>query len=418
VTLFVEQMENGLTVVGEPQPGARSVSFSLQLPLGAARDPDDKLGLSHLTQELLFKGAGPWDGRALAAEIDQIGFQETHRTEREMVAYSGTVLPQHLERALDLIRTVFREPHLPDAGLEEVRQFALHQLRALEDAPASKMFYELGQRFFPKPLSNPSDGTLETLASVTLDDARAFWRRYSPRGSALAVAGALTREGMLGAVREAFGDWAGEEPADLPLEPPARRMEHLHKETEQMQIGIAYDSVPFTHPDYLKARVGVNALSGGMSARLFVEVRQKRGLAYTVFAAHVTTREQGGVLGYAGTTPERAQETLDVVLAELDRLRAGITPEEFAKAKTRLKTDVIVQDESTRGRAEALAREHLYAGRLRELDEILGEIDALTLEGVNAYLAGAGPRDLMVLTLGPKALTLPANAQAHHSKGE
>ncbi len=410
MTLFVEQLENGLTVVGEPQPGARSASFSLQLPLGSVHDPGDKLGLSHLTQELLFKGAGPWDAQALAAEIDHIGFQESHRVERELAAYSGTVLPQQLARALGLTRTALREPHLPEPGLEEVRQLALHHLRALDDAPASKMFYELGQRFFPKPLSNPSDGTLETLASVTLDDARAFWRRYSPRGGALAITGALTREDMLRAVRDAFGDWAGEEPADLPLEPPARRMEHLQQETEQMQLGIAYDSVPFTHPDYLKARVGVNALSGGMSARLFVEVRQKRGLAYTVFAAHVTTRDQGGVLGYAGTTPERAQETLDVTLGELHRLREGITPEEFAKAKTRLKTDVIVQGESTRGRAEALAREYLYAGRLRELDEVLDQIDALTLEGVNAYLADAGPENLMVLTLGPKALALPADA--------
>lgn len=407
VTQFERPLDNGLVVLAEHHPQAHSTAFALYLPLGAQHDPTTRFGLSCVTQELLFKGAGDWDARALATQIDHIGFQEGHNCERELLTFSGTVLPQHLPQALRILRTALGQPHLPSAGLEEVRQLALHRLSALEDAPAQKMFYELGQRFFPPPLSNPSEGTPETLQALCLQDVQGCWERYGPRGAVLSVAGAFEPRALVAQVEASFGDWRGPATPSVTLGTQRSGREHLDQETEQTQIGVAYDSVPFAHPDYLKARMGVLALSGGMSSRLFVEVRQKRGLAYSVFATHVTTKRFGGVLGYAGTTTARAPETLEVLLAQLRRVAQGITPEEFDKAKTRLKTDYVVQGESTRARAAAMARERCYTGKLRTLEEAMRRVDALGLDEVNAYLKTAVPEHFTVMTLGRRPPEVP-----------
>lgn len=398
------RLRNGLTVLGEIHPQAYTVAFALLLPLGAQHDPDSLQGVGAVTQEVLFKGAGPWDAKGLATQADRIGLQESHRTERELIAFSGTVLPKHLCRALDLLFCVLSEPHLPQQGFEEVRALAQHQLLSLEDTPAQKMFYQLGQRFFPFPLSNPAEGTLDTLAALSLEDVRTCHSQYTPQGAILSVAGLFDEDALSAYLEKRFGGWEGPAPAPITLGRVRRSVEHIDQDSEQMQIGVAYDSVPLSHPDYFKARIGTLALSGGMSARLFVEVREKRGLAYSVFATYITTKSCGGVLGYAGTTTQRAQETLDVLLSEFRRLSQGIDQDELDKAKTRLKTNFIVQGESTRSRAEAMGREFYYAQKVWTLDEVMRSIDGLTLAEVNGYLAKAKPQAFTVLTLGKTTL--------------
>lgn len=408
VTQFIETLDNGITVLGEQNPGAFSSAFALLMPLGAKHDPANQFGLASMTQELLYKGAGSWDAQALATEIDQIGFQASHRTEREIVSFSGTTLPKHLFRALDITHTVLMEPTLPEIGLEEIRQLSMHHLMAMDDAPAQKMFYELGQRFFPTPLSNPSEGTLETLQDITLEDVKRCWQAYTPQGALISVAGNFDKDALISHLNQKFGNWQGGPAPSVDTNSASSNVHHIGKDTEQMQIGVAYDSIPLTHPDYYKARMGVMALSSGMSSRLFVEVRQKRGLAYSVFATYLSTKNMGGVLGYAGTTTERAQETLDVLLAELRRIEDGITQDEFDKARTKLKTNFIVQGESTRARAEAMVREYFYRDTVWTLDEAMAMIDALTLEDINAYLKNSVPENFSILTLGKTPLEVNA----------
>ncbi len=408
VTQFKETLDNGIMVLGEHSPDAFSSAFAVLMPLGAKHDPKSHFGLSAVTQELLYKGAGPWDSQALATEIDQIGFQEGHRTDREVISFSGTTLPKHLFRALDITYTILTEPSLPEIGLEEIRQLSMHQLMAMEDAPAQKMFYELGQRFFPAPLSNPAEGTLETLQAITLNDVQSCWKQYTSQGAIISVSGNFNKDQLMDHLQQRFGKWQGEAVPEVEAGSPTIHVEHFEKDTEQMQIGIAYDSIPLTHPDYYKARMGVMALSGGMSSRLFVEVRQKRGLAYSVFATYLSTKNMGGVLGYAGTTTERAQETLDVLLEELRRIEHGITQDEFDKAKTKLKTNFIVQGESTRARAEGMVREYFYREKVWTLDEAMAMVDALTLDEINAYLKKSVPEKFTVLTLGKTPLEVNA----------
>jgi predicted Zn-dependent peptidase len=205
-------------------------------------------------------------------------------------------------------------------------------------------------------------------------------------------------------VARLFGDWApGEEP-QLTLVKPLGGRQHLQKDTTQTQIAIAYPSVPFGHADYYAAQGAVNVLSGGMSARLFTEVREKRGLCYSVWASHQTFKDRASVICYAGTTNERAQETLNVTLAEVQRLQDGIEPDEVERVQAGLKSTLIMREESTSARAGAMASDWYYLGRVRGLDEIQEAIDSLTPRRIVAHLKRMPPRDFTIVTLGPKAL--------------
>jgi predicted Zn-dependent peptidase len=222
------------------------------------------------------------------------------------------------------------------------------------------------------------------------------------------VAGNVDWPRLVDAVGALFTDWA---PVDRPLpqaSPPADGSPHIPFESNQCHIGIAFPSVPYRDPHYLRAWAAVGVLSDGMSSRLFTEVREKRGLCYTVSASLQTQLDRARVLCYAGTTAERAQETLDVTYAELVRLGAGIEQAELDRLKARIKSGLIMQQESTSSRSAAIARDWYHLGRVRSLDELGREIDALTAAKINAYLAEHPPSDFTFATLGPKPLEVPA----------
>ena len=202
-----------------------------------------------------------------------------------------------------------------------------------------------------------------------------------------------------------FGDWKAPESPALDVGTTSGRRAHLGKEeTAQTQIAIAYPSVPIGHAEYYAAVGAVNVLSGGMSSRLFTEVREKRGLCYAVSASYSGFKDRASVICYAGTTNERAQETLDVTLSELRRLAEGIEGEEVQRVQAGLKSSQIMQEESTSARAGTLASDWYYLGRVRPFDEIKSAIDGLTADGLVAHVRRHPPRDLTVVTLGPKPL--------------
>ena len=176
---------------------------------------------------------------------------------------------------------------------------------------------------------------------------------------------------------------------------------------EQTHIGIAWPSVTETDDDYYTVRLAVEVLSGGMSGRLFTEVREKRGLCYSVWAGYSSLKGQGSILGYAGTSNDRAQATLDCMVTELHRLSEGVTKDELDRAKTGLKASSIMQGESTSARAGSIAHDYFMRGRIRTLDEIKDAIDAVSVEKVNAFLKANHPGPFTIVTVGPKDLKLP-----------
>jgi len=294
---------------------------------------------------------------------------------------------------------------LPAEEMEPVQALALQDLQGLEDEPRQKLLIELRRRHYPEPLGRDHRGTPEGIESLTAALVRQHYRwLFRARGTILSVAGNIEWEPLRDLVVDLFGDWeAGQEP-ELTLQPPASGYEHIAKDTTQTQIGIAYPTVTINQPDYYMAQGAVNVLSGGMSTRLFTEVREKRGLCYAVWASYQMVKDRASIVCYAGTTNERAQETLDVTLGELKRLQDGIEPEEVERVRAGLKSSLIMQEESTSSRAGSLASDWFYLGRVRGFDEIQAAIDALTPQGIVDHLRRQPPKDFTIVTLGPKAL--------------
>jgi predicted Zn-dependent peptidase len=326
----------------------------------------------------------------------------------------AATLARNLPEALEIYAHILRRPHLPADELDPVKALALQELHSLEDEPRQKVLIELRKRHYPAPLGQDRRGTREGIERLTAGVVRKHYQRlFRPRGTIVSVAGNIEWGPLRDQVERLFGDWDGGEEPTLKLRKPAASGSHIAKDTTQTQIAIACDSVPIGHPDYYAALGAVNVLSGGMSARLFTEVREKRGLCYAVWATYQTFRDRASILCYAGTTNERAQETLDVTLHELTRLKDGIDKEEVERVQAGLKSSLIMQEESTSARAGTLASDWYYLGRVRTFDEIQAAIDGLTPRKIVNHLRRNGPREFTIVTLGPKKLRLRPRVRAN-----
>lgn len=406
--ILSHQLDNGMVLVGEPTDAYQSAAFCFLVPAGCCYESLDHAGLAALTCEMMLRGAGSRDSRQLISDLENLGVERDEGVGVSQASYSAATLGDNLFTALGIYADLLRRPHLPKDQLEAARQVCLLELRGVEDDPGQKLMIELRRRHYPDPWGRPSQGRLETLQSASANDVREFFAtKYQPTGTILAAAGNFDWPRLVDQVESLFGDWEPmqtSEPADAKL---ANGVPHIRYESSQSHIGIAFPSVPYRHPDYFQAWAAVGVLSGGMSARLFTEVRERRGLCYTVSASLQSQRERGSVFCYAGTTAERAQETLDVTHAELLKLTAGIKQSELDRLKARIKSSLIMQQESTSARCGSLARDWYHLGRARTVTEVGKMVDDLSADSINAYLAANPPNNFTFLTLGPEPLEIP-----------
>lgn len=397
-----------MVLVAEPTRSLESAAFTFLLPGGCANDSPRLAGLAAMTCEMMLRGAGPRDSRTWISDLENLGVERGESVGTTQATFGGATVRDSLPAALELFADLLRRPQLPAAQIEAGRSVCLQELRGVEDEPSQKLMIELRRRSYPDPWGRPSQGDERGLRSVTIEDVRQFHaHHYRPNGTILAVAGNVDWPRLCAHVERLFGDWAtcnGSEPAAV-LERPVDN--HIKFESNQSHVGIGYPTIPYRHPDYFQAWAAVGVLSSGSSSRLFTEVRERRGLCYTVSASLHTQRDRAAVFCYAGTTADRAQETLDVTVSELLRLRDGIESKELDRLKARIKSSLIMQQESSAARSGALAREWYHLGRARTLDEIGGLVDALTSDSINAFLEKNPPRELLVVTLGPEPLEVP-----------
>jgi predicted Zn-dependent peptidase len=405
--VFHHTFANGLTFLAERMEHVRSAAVNFLVPAGWVYDPPEYAGIGSVLSDLITRGAGQRDNRELSLALDNLGLDRDESVGSMHMRFWGATLARNLPAVLEIYADILRRPHLPEDELEPVQALALQDLQSLEDEPRQKVLIELRKLHYPTPLGQDRRGTPEGIEAIIPRAVQAHYRRlFQPQGTILSVAGNIEWQPLLDLVGRLFGDWkSGEQPALKLGSKPAQRG-HIAKETTQTQIALAYPSVPIGDPDYYAALGAVNVLSGGMSARLFTEVREKRGLCYAVWATYQTFKDRASILCYAGTTNERAQETLDVTLGELKRLQDGVEGEEVERVQAGLKSSLIMQEESTSARAGSLASDWYYLGRVRSFDEIQAAINSLTPEKLVNHLKRCPPRDFTVVTLGPKDLRI------------
>lgn len=399
---------NGLTLVVEPMVGVRSLAMTLLTPAGVARQPEAQQGVAPLLAELIGRGAGGQSSRDFNEALDTLGVHRSISAGNQHLRFGATMVGDHLDAALPLLLRQALVPNLDANELEPSRDLCLQEISALEDDPQRRAMITLRQNHFPEPLGRPSDGLAEHLKALTLDDVRDYWRAcVVPGGSILAFAGQLDWDKLVDTVGKLTADWSGQADDVEVTKPPTRGYTHFDADTEQVHIGLAYDAPPDTDEQSMLQRAAVSVLSGGMSSRLFTEVREKRGLCYSVYASYAGMRDRGAVLGYAGTTTPRAQETLEVFVGELHRLSQGVETSELQRALVGMKARLVMQGESSGARAGAIAADLYVHGRPRTLAELADRVDSITLEDVNRFVAEKLLKEITAVTIGPKRLNFP-----------
>lgn len=403
--IYQEQLPNGLWLVAEPSASAQSLSMTLLTPAGVASEPQGMQGASALLEEMITRGAGGLDARAHSEALDQLGVQRGTNVETRHLRLSATMIADKLDEALPLLLNMVAAPTLSDQSLEPSRDLALQAIKSLDDEPQQKVMLTLRERHQPPPLGRSPYGCEADVQRITADNLRSFWQTTCvPDGSILSFAGKLDWPTLRSRVTEQLSGWQGTHTEAKADDQGPRGYGHTQADTSQVHIALAYDAVPEPDERSILQRAAVAALSGGMSGRLFTEVREKRGLCYSVYATYAAGRDRGAVFGYAGTTTPRAQETLDVMAAELRRLSNGIDQSEFDRAIVGMKSNLVMSGESTGARSGAIAVDQYVLGRPRTLDELAERVDAVTLDKLNSYLRDTPPGEFTLTTIGPEPL--------------
>jgi predicted Zn-dependent peptidase len=396
----------GLTLVVEQVPGVRSAALSWVLPAGAATDPPNADGQATLLSEMILRGAGGLSSRQHSDALDRLGVNRGTDISAHHLRIDASMLGERLAAALPLIANMVIAPALPADHLDAVRSLAIQTLEGLDDEPQQLAMLRLRERHMAPPFGRHGFGQREALDRMDIEDLRAAWtERFNPFGSILGVAGAVNPHAIATQLDDLLKDWTGETPEPTAIAPPQRGYLPIIHQTAQVHIGIAWDAPNERDPNSMIERLGTMVLSGSSSGRLFTEVRQKRSLCYSVGASYRAGRDTGMVTLYAGTTPERAQQTLDVCIEQIENMRHGVRVDEFNRAVVGLKSAQIMQGESTPARAAALVYDQFRIGRARTLEELSAIIDAITIAQLNDHLASRSMGDYSVVSIGPGALT-------------
>jgi predicted Zn-dependent peptidase len=379
-------LPNGVRILTSAMPTARSASVSLYIGAGSRYESAGEAGLSHFLEHLLFKGTSKRpSAKEIAEAIDGVGGVLNGGTDRELTVYYAKVARPHLDLALDVVTDLVRNPLLEAGEFEKERHVVLEELAMIEDSPQQLAELLLDATMWPdQPLGRDVAGTPESVAALdremTLDY---LGRQYVANNAVVSVAGDIEHAHIVSILTALLGDWPAGKPGDwAPASDGAGpRCAVRYKATEQAHINIAVRALPLDHPDRYPLAFLSAILGEGMSSRLFLELREKRGLAYDVHSYLSHFLDTGAWVFYAGVDPKNGVEAVKVILEELARLRdEGPTAEELTKARELSKGRLLLRMEDTRAVSGWLGGQELLLNRVRTLDEVLAEMESVTLE--------------------------------------
>jgi predicted Zn-dependent peptidase len=399
----------GLRVFSEPLNEATSVSLGVWIRAGSRDERDEVAGISHLMEHMLFKGTPSMNALGIAEAFESIGAQDNAATGEEYTVLYARFLPEHLERALDIMAEMVTQPTLAD--LDREREVIVEEIKMYEDRPDQLSDeYLSGLIFHGDPLGRPIIGSAETVRGVDRGTLKSFHdSTYTAPNVFVVAAGKLDSAELERMVEEKLADKL---PAGEPFArtarptPPESRFYYKFKETEQYHVAMGSLGIPASSDERFAMSALSNVLGGGMSSRLFQEVREKRGLAYAVYAYHQGYSDAGAVKMYVGSTTGNVEEAARVIAEQLDRIRdEAVSEEELHRTKEQLKSSTILAMESTAARMTRIGRSVITGSELLTPEEISARIDAVTTEDVkrlanehlklaNMYLAAVGPKEL------------------------
>jgi predicted Zn-dependent peptidase len=378
-------LANGLVVITETMPHVRSVSIGVWVRSGSRREAPDENGLAHFIEHMVFKGTERRSAEAIAREMDSVGGMLDAFTSKEQICFNAKVLDEHLPIAFDVIADLILRPNFDSEDVTKEQQVILEEIKMDMDNPEYLLHEVFTRGFWPQhALGRPILGTPETVKNFNrqvLKTRFASW--FAPDHLVVTAAGNVAHEQVLDLVTREFGHLQPSGQHAPHIAPRTEAPIHLEKkrDLEQVHLCVGVPSVPLGHEDRFGVAVLNNLLGGGMSSRLFQNIREKRGLAYAVFSEITPYSDAGMLTVYAGSAKETVGQVLDLIVSEFRDLKKSlVTEEELTRSKNHLKGSLMLSLESTSARMSNLARQELYFRRFYSLDEILASIEAVTRE--------------------------------------
>jgi predicted Zn-dependent peptidase len=407
-SLFSATLDNGIVLLGEDLPGLESVAIAFHTPAGAVYDGPGRCGLATLSGEMMLRGAGDRSSREIIESLEGAGIQWSQAVSTSHASFAGAMVARQLPEALPIYADILRRPRLEADQLESARQMVLQNLAGTEDDPAHRAMSALRELHYPTPWGMPSEGISAQVEGLDLAAIRGFVAAHvRPAGTIIAIAGRIDWPDFVRRMMALVGDWQAGPAPTVQAGPRGPRFRHVSHDAQQTHIALAWSAPPYRSDESYEATAALAILGGGSSARLFTEVRERRGLCYSVSAGYQTLRDHAAAVCYSGTSAARAQETLDVMVAEIGRLPGTIQSEELDRVKARAKSGLVMQQESSAARAGAIARQWYHLGAVRTLADELARYDRLTVSTIEAWLAAHPVRDLSVVSLGREPLEVP-----------
>jgi predicted Zn-dependent peptidase len=402
--------ESGMRLVTERMPTVRSVTLGVWVSVGSRDEPERIAGASHFLEHLLFKGTKKHTAQDIAEAFDAVGGDLNAYTGKEHTTFYARVLDRDLPMAVEYLCEMLQTSVLRPADVDAERQVILEEINMHEDAPDELVHDMLSRTLWPHdPLGRPVLGTVRTITDMNRDQVRRFWKKhYVPGNFIVAAAGNLDHEELSRLVTENMDTG----PEVAPGWGPVRKGQHppessgdvavRGRPTEQAHICVGAPGLPRSDPRRYAFGVVNDAIGGGMSSRLFQEIREKRGLAYSVYSYHALFAETGEFAIYAGTTPSKAQEVLDIIEHELEAVaEKGVTDNELDRAREHLKGSTMLALEETSGRMSRLGKSELAHGEILSLDDVIERIDAVTADDCRAIAAEVLTRPRALAVIGP-----------------
>ncbi|HLT78853.1 MAG TPA: pitrilysin family protein [Ferrovibrio sp.] len=386
MSLRISTLPNGLRVVSDAMPQVKTVSVGIWVDAGARDETPEINGVAHMLEHMAFKGTRRRSALAIAEEIEAVGGHLNAFTSREQTAYYARVMAGDTDLALDMLADILQNSVFDAGEMEREREVIIQEIGQAEDTPDDIIFDHLQETAFPdQALGRSILGTVERVAGMRREDLQGFLDRfYHAPNMVVVAAGAVDHDRLV--------ESAGRMLAALQATPRPKQQQAVYRggerrvsrDLEQAHVAVALPGVAFDDPAYYAMQVYATVLGGGMSSRLFQEVREKRGLAYSVYAYPASYRDGGLLTVYAGTGGDKLGELMPVLADELAKLTGPIGADELQRARAQLKVGLVTSLESSGARIEQLGRQMLLFGRPLDIDEVLEAVDRVDEAAVHA----------------------------------
>ena len=404
MSVEVSRLSNGLTVVTHAMAEVETVSLGLWIGAGSRSEAESEHGVAHFLEHMAFKGTARRSARDIAEEIEAVGGDLNAATGLDSTAYYARVMRKDLGLALDLLSDILLNPRFDPEEMERERDVILQEIASSIDSPEDTVFELAQEAAYPnQPVGRPILGTAASVGLFQRDHLGSYLAaQYRAPSMVLAAAGAVDHAALLAKAEHRLASLSTEMPqlhSEARYDGGVRRSERVF---EQTHLVLGFEAPPYRHADYFAAQVMAGALGGGMSSRLFQEVRERRGLCYTIYAFSSGLIDSGMFAVYAATGPDRADNLLAVIHDELHRAAdTGFTESEIDRVKAQLKMSLLQGLESSGARAEQLARQILIHGRPLPTEELIERVEAVKPADVQGLVMSLLSSPLSLATVGP-----------------